>query len=132
VESLDYWRTSLYINTSGRVINMQPYLTNTDFGGTGLVPYLSAISTAIPDFWPITLFVFWIVVNAASYFAILKTTGKKRFWHTFTSVTFVFFIISLMIASMNGVNSVIFLEGYWVAWYILWTVLGWILLENYK
>lgn len=111
---------------------MQPYLTATDFAGTGLVPYLSAISTTIPSFWSATLFVFWLVVNAASYFAILKSTGKKRFWHTFTAVSFVFFLLSLIVASMNGINSVIFLSGYWVAWYIIWTLLGWYLLENYK
>ena len=111
---------------------MQPYLTAETFGGTGLIPYLSAISTAIPAFWGATLFVFWLVVNAASYFQILKTTGKKRFWNTFTAVTFVFFLLSLLIASMNGINDVIFLSGYWVAWYILWTVIGWYLLEAHK
>lgn len=111
---------------------MQKYQIASDFAGTGLVPYMSAVSTAIPLFWAITLFVLWIVVNAASYFSILKLTGRKRFWHTFTSVTFVFFIVSLIIASMNGTNGITFLSGYWVAWYILWTVLGWVLLENYK
>lgn len=111
---------------------MQPYLTAESFTGTGLIPYLSSISNAIPAFWPALLFVFWIVVNAASYFAILKTTGRKRFWHTFTAVTFVFFLISLLIASMNGINDIIFLSGYWVAWYIIWTVVGWYLLEAYK
>ena len=111
---------------------MQPYLTAEGFSGTGLIPYLSAISTAIPSFWSATLFIFWIVVNAASYFAILKSTGKKRFWHTFTAVSFVFFLLSLLVASMNGVNNIIFLSGYWVAWYILFTVIGWVLLENYK
>ena len=111
---------------------MQEYLTAADFSGTGLIPYLSAISTAIPDFWSITLFVLWITINAASYFAILKLTGKKRFWHTFMSTTFVFFIVSLVIAAMNGVNDITFLSGYWVAWYLIWTVIGWFLLENYK
>jgi hypothetical protein len=111
---------------------MNPYLIANDFNGTGLIPYMSAVSTAIPSFWAATLFVFWIVVNAASYFAILKSTGRKRFWHTFTAVTFVFFLISLLTASMNGINDIIFLDGYWVAWYILWTVIGWYLLENYK
>jgi hypothetical protein len=111
---------------------MTPYLTAESFAGTGLIPYLSSISTAIPSFWAATLFVFWLVVNAASYFAILKQTGKKRFWHTFTAVTFVFFLISLLVASMNGINDIIFLSGYWVAWYILWTVIGWYLLEAYK
>jgi len=59
------------------------------------------------------LFMFWVALNAASYFAILKLTGKKRFWHTFTSMSFVFFIVSVIVASMNT-GSIIFLSGYWV------------------
>ena len=111
---------------------MTQYLTAADFGGTGVVPYLSAISTAIPLFWPITLFVLWITINAASYFSILKTTGRKRFFHTFTASTFAIFLISLPLAAMNGINDVLFLPGYWVAFYLLFTVIGWYLLENYK
>ena len=52
---------------------MDKYLLAESFNGTGIVPYMSAVSTAIPSFWPITLFVLWFVINAASYFAILKT-----------------------------------------------------------
>lgn len=111
---------------------MQEILTAADFGGTGLIPYLSAISTFIPIFWPAILFILWIGINATSYFAILKTTAKKRFFHTFIAVSFVFFIISLLIASMNGINDITFLEGYWVAWYLMCTVIGFVLLENYK
>lgn len=111
---------------------MQKYLTAADFAGSGLVPYMSAISTAIPPFWAIVIFFLWIVVNAASYFAILKTTRKKRFFHSFTAVSFVMFLVSLMIAAMNGINDIIFLSGYWVAFYLLWTVIGWYLLEAYK
>jgi len=111
---------------------MPQILTDTSFGGTGIIPYISAITTFIPSFWSATLFVLWITINATSYFAILKSTGKKRFWHTFVAVSFVFFIISLLVASMNGINDITFLSGYWVAWYILCTVIGYVLLENYK
>lgn len=111
---------------------MIKYKTATNFNGTGLVPYLSSISTAVPSFWEITLFILWIVINAASYFAILKSTGKKRFWHTFTAVTFVIFLVSLLLASMNGINGIEYLSGYWVAFYLLFTIVGWWLLENYK
>lgn len=111
---------------------MQKYLTATDFSGTGLIPYLSAVSTAIPPFWSVTLFILWIVISAGAYFAILKSTGRKRFWHTFTASSFVMFLVSLPITAMNGTNGITFLEGYWVAFYIIWTVIGWYILENHK
>jgi len=110
---------------------MQKYLTYTEFSGEGLVPIMSAVSSAIPLFWPLLLFVFWIAINGASYFSILKLTGKKRFFHTFTAVSFIIFLASLSIASMNTV-AITFLSGYWVAFYILMTVVGYFLLHYYK
>lgn len=111
---------------------MQQYKVSADFNGSGLVPIMSSVSTALPPFWPFLLFFFWIAINAASYFAILKLTGRKRFFHTFTATSFVFFLVSLVVASMNGRNDITFLSGYWVAFYILMTTIGWFLLEKYK
>lgn len=111
---------------------VQPYLTSTDFKGTGLIPLMSAVSTAIPPFWAILVFIFWVAINAASYFSILKLTGKKRFFHTFVATSFVMFLVTLVLAVMNLINDIVFISGYWVAFYILMTVLGWFMLENYK
>jgi len=110
---------------------MDQYKIASDFSGSGLIRYMSSLTTAIPVFWPFLLFIFWVSTNAASYFAILKLTGKKRFFHTFVSTSFVYFIISVIIASMNDVTTT-FLSGYWVGFYILMTLLGWFLLDNYK
>ena len=110
---------------------MQKYLVMTDFNGSGFVPIMSAVSTAVPLFWPLLLFVFWLVINAASYFSILKLTGKKRFFHTFTATSFIIFLVSLVVAAMNTA-TITFLEGYWVGFYILMVVIGWVLLEKYK
>lgn len=110
---------------------MQKYLEYTSFNGTGLVPIMSAVSTAIPPFWAILLFAFWIAINGASYFAILKLTGKKRFFQTFVASSFIMFLGSIAIASMNTA-TIIFLSGYWVAFYIVMTVIGWFLLHLYK
>ena len=110
---------------------MQKYLTMEDFNGSGVVPIMSSVSTAIPPFWPLLLFVFWLVINAASYFSILKLTGKKRFWHTFTATSFIIFLTSLVVAAMNT-PTITFLEGYWVGFYIIMTVIAWVLLEKYK
>jgi len=109
---------------------MQKYLEYTDFSGEGLVPIMSAVTTAVPLFWPLLIFVFWIAVNGASYFAILKLTGKKRFFHTFVATSFVMFLASITISSMNG--AITFLSGYWVAFYLLMTVIGYFLLHHYK
>ena len=110
---------------------MQKYLVMTDFNGSGFVPIMSAVSTAVPSFWSLLLFVFWIVINAASYFAIAKLTGKKRYFHTFAATSFIIFLTSLVVAAQNS-STITFLEGYWVGFYILMTVIGYVLLEKYK
>lgn len=110
---------------------MEKYLEYTDFNGTGLVPIMSAVSTAIPQFWSLLLFVFWITLNGASYFAILKLTGKKRFFHTFVATSFGVFLAAVIVSAMNTA-TITFLNGYWVAFYLLMVVLGWYLLSNYK
>ncbi len=110
---------------------MDKYLVMTDFNGSGLVPIMSSVTTAIPSFWSLLLFVFWITINAASYFAIARLTGKKRFFHTFTAVSFVIFLGSLVIAAMNS-DIITYLEGYWVGFYIIMTIIGYVLLDKYK
>lgn len=111
---------------------MQKYLLAESFNGTGLVPYLSSVSTAVPPFWAITFFVLWLFINAASYFAILKSTGKKRFLHTTTATSFVVFLMTIPVAALNGTNNITYLEGYWVAFYLLMTAIFWYILGKYK
>jgi hypothetical protein len=113
------------------VFKMQKYKTMTDFGGVGIVPVLSSIVTAIPPFFSIVLFFLWVFGTGGSYFAILKTTGKKRFWHSLTAFSFVTFLMSLLIAGMNT-SEITFLSGYWVGFYILMTIASFILLDRYK
>lgn len=108
------------------------FCTVNDFGGVGVVPVLSSIVTAIPPFFSILLFVIWLFGTGSSYFTILKTTGKKRFWHSLTAFSFVTFLMSLVVAGMNGTNDITFLSGYWVGFYILATVVSFVLLDRYK
>lgn len=110
---------------------MQKYLLMEDFGGQGIIPLLSAVVTAIPEFFSIILFVIWIFGTASSYFTILKTTGKKRFWHSLTAMSFVIFLASLLVAGQNTAD-ITFLNGYWIGFYILMTTGSWILLDRYK
>lgn len=110
---------------------MELYKTMQDFGGVGAVPVLKAIVTAVPVFFPVTLFFLWIFGTASSYYAIFAFTAKKRFWHSLTAMSFVTFILSLVIAAMNEA-SFTFLSGYWVAFYLLMTVISYFLLSHYK
>ena len=103
-----------------------------DFGGNGVIPLMKAVTTAtLGQFFSIILFMIWILGTASSYFAILKTTGKKRFWHSLTSMSFATFLLSLLIAAMNE-TSFTFLSGYWVGFYILMTLASFFLLDRYK
>jgi len=110
---------------------MQKYVTMRDFpDAEGVIPLLNAIVTAIPQFFSIILFVVWLLGAGGSYYAILKTTGKKRFWASVTAMSFITFLLSLTVAAMN--NTVEYLSGYWVGFYVLMTLLSWFMLSNYK
>ncbi len=102
-----------------------------DFTGAGLVPMMKAVVTAIPEFFPLTLFAIWIFGTASSYYSILKLTGKKRFLHALTSVSFFVFLCSLVISAMNE-SAFTYLSGYWVGFYILMTLASWFMLDAYK
>ena len=110
---------------------MQKYQVMSDFGGVGIIPLMKSVITAIPDFFPIILFFIWLLGTASSYYSVLRLTGKKRFWHSLTAMSFVTFLMSLVIAAMNE-SSFTFLSGYWVAFYIVMTMAAFVLLDRYK
>jgi hypothetical protein len=110
---------------------MLKYKTMDDFGGVGVIPMLSSIVTAVPPFFSIMLFTLWLFGTAASYFSILKLTGKKRFWHSLTAMSFTMFLASLILSAQNTAD-ITFLSGYWIGFYILMTVASWVLLDRYK
>ena len=100
---------------------MQKYQTILDFNNsisTGLVPVLQSVVTAIPPFFSILLFTIFIFSAGSSYYTILLTTGKKRFWHSLTGSSFLVFLLSLLIVVQNT-TSTIYLSGYWVGFYIM-------------
>ncbi len=110
---------------------VQLYATMETFGDITLLNMFKAIVTAIPDFFPILIFFLWIFFSGASYFTILKTTGKKRFFHSLTAMSFIAFLLSILIAAMNEVGFE-FINGYWIGFYILMTVVSTYLLSQYK
>lgn len=108
------------------------YKTVGDFPlDTGAMAIMKAVVSAVPIFFPLFLFLIFLLATAASYFATLKITGRRRFWQSLTGVSFVSFILSLIIASMNS-PEVEFLSGYWVGFYILMTLGSWYGLTQYK
>lgn len=110
---------------------MEKFKTMTDFGGVGFMALFESVVTAVPLFFPVTLFMIFLFGSGSSYFTILKTTGKKRFWHCLTAMSFVTFLLSLTISAMNTATTE-YLSGYWVGFYILMTIGSWFMLVNYK
>lgn len=110
---------------------VETYKTMESFGQVTLTNLFKSNVTAIPEFFPVILFFIWIFFTGASYMVILKTTGKKRFWHSLTAMSFVIFLASLLISAMNEV-AFVFLNGYWVGFYILMTVISLSALSQYK
>jgi len=111
---------------------MEYYRVISDFDTTSsTLAFFQAIASAVPPLFSVILFVFWLLGTATSYFVILKTTGKKRFFQTLTAMSFVMFLASLLMASLNTVDVVV-LNGYWIIFYIMMTGLSWLGLRQYK
>lgn len=110
---------------------MAQLLQMEDFGAITLTNMFKSIVTSVPEFFSITIFMIWIFFTASSYYVILKTTGKKRFWHSLTAMSFVSFLLALMISAMNEIDF-IFLSGYWVGFYIVMTLISFYFLSQYK
>lgn len=112
---------------------MDKYQTISDLTNEtiGIRPLLQSVSLAVPLFWPVLLFLIYILGTSSIYFAILKTTGKKRFWHGLVAMSFVLFLVSLLIASMNTVTTTI-LPGYWILFYLVMTIISYLILSSYK
>ena len=96
-----------------------------------ILSFFQSVSAAVPIFFPLMIFVFWILGSASSYFIILKTTGKKRFFQAITAMSFVMFLVSLLLASLNT-PELTMISGYWVAFYIIATGFSWYGLTQYK
>jgi hypothetical protein len=108
------------------------YDTMETYGQITLTNLFKSVSAATGgQFFSTILFFVWIFFTGASYFTILKTTGKKRFWHSLTAMSFVCFFLSLLIAAMNEADFV-FLNGYWIGFYILMVPVSLFLLDKYK
>ena len=111
---------------------MDYYQTAANFSNsTGLIPYVQSIAVAVPVFFPILFFMLWLTGTAAAYFAILKTTGTRRFWQVSTAMSFLFFIVSILMSSINT-SAVEVLSGYWIAFYLVMTLGSWYGLSQYK
>jgi len=110
---------------------MDKFTTITDLSSSAGLALFQSLALAMPGFFPMVLFCIWIFGTASSYFAILATTSKKRFWQSFTSMSFATFILSLPLASMNTATVTV-LSGYWIGFFILATLFSWYGLSQYK
>lgn len=108
------------------------YKTITDFPNQTIpMAITSSVVSAVPQFFSIIIFLFWIFGSGASFFAIKKLTGRNRFWHTITATSFLSFLAALSIAMMNT-TTIKYINPYWIGFYIMATVGSWIMLKIYK
>jgi len=111
---------------------MQKYLTIRDFNqSVGVMPVLQSIVAAVSPFFFVVLFFVFLLGSASSYFAILKTTGRRKFWQSTLAMSFATFIFSIILTGMNSAETT-FLSGYWVGFYILMTLISWLMLSLKK
>lgn len=111
--------------------DLMVYKTMLDFPNQSVpMAITSSVVTAIP-FFSVTIFLLWLIAPAAAFFAIRKITGKSRYWHSITAMSFVCFLASITIAMMNT-DAITYIEPYWIAFYILATVGCWFMLKIYK
>jgi hypothetical protein len=108
---------------------VEMYKTAADFTGTGLLPYLYSIESAVPGFFTILTFCIWIFGTAASYFSILNNSGRKGILQSLTAMSFVSFLVALLFSALNSSEMTI-LSGYWVGFYILMTVTSYYLMDH--
>lgn len=113
---------------------MEYYTTMNDLGGSGIIQFVQSIALATPGLFSFFILLFWVFGSAVTYYAILKTSGKKRFFHALTGYSLVSLLLSLLFASMNNLNdtSITILSGYWVGFYVLATLFSWWGLSEYK
>lgn len=110
---------------------MDYYKTVSDFPSESYIKaFIYSIASATPYFFSVVLLLIWIFGSASSYFAILRSTGKKRFFHVLLAFSFVSFILSLYFISLNGDVEV--MNGYWVVFYALMSGLSYLGLSFYK
>jgi hypothetical protein len=113
---------------------MEKLKTYEDFAGNGsgqVQGVFDSVVTAVPLFFPILMLLLFIGGTLIAYFAILKTTGRKRFWESATAMSFLTFILSGVVYMMNR-NELTYLSAYWVIFYLVLTVILFLVMNNYK
>lgn len=111
---------------------MDFYKTIADFPDASFImAVIFSIVSAVPPFFAVALFVIWMFGSASSYFAILRFTGRKRFFHVTTAFSFAVFILSILFSSLNTAEIQV-MNGYWVIFYALMTGLSYLGLSFYK
>jgi hypothetical protein len=110
---------------------MEKHLTAENFSnGTGLIPYTDAIVSVIPDFFGLSIFLFFILGTLILYVSELKTTNAKKFWESMTAMS-LFCLIATLFVSIANVPNLIYARPYWIFLYILTTAISYKSIESY-
>ena len=107
------------------------YKTMNDLGGLSIHNALVMISLAVPYFFEFFCFFLLITLIGGLYFAAYNYSGKRRFFNSLSSASFVTLLVSVLLALNNTLEYTI-LNGLWVVFYIVITIISYIMLTYYK
>jgi hypothetical protein len=100
-----------------------------DIGTTGLVGITDTIVQAVPPFFPILIFVIWLLGSLVIYYSNIKTTNEKNLKNGLLAMSFVCFLLSLFISSLNT-QEIIYLPFYWIIFYIVTTAFIYLFIKD--
>ena len=84
---------------------------------------LKSVVSAVPFSFDLTLFLIWVFFTAGCFVMIQKTTGQRKYLFVLMAVNFLVFLSSIMLVLMNSAEFQ-FLSPYWVAFYLMMSVLS--------
>ena len=89
-----------------------------EISSTGLIGITDTVVNAVPSFFPILIFIIWILGTLIIYVSNMKASNEKNIKGSLLAMSFVCFILSLIISSLNT-TTITYLSYYWIIFYIV-------------
>lgn len=84
----------------------------------GLMGMIETVVLAVPPFFPIIIFVIWLIGSLIIYNNNIKATNEKNIKNSLLTMGFVAFISTLILTSLNT-ETITYMPYYWIIFYIL-------------
>lgn len=84
----------------------------------GFLGMIDTVVMAVPPFFPIIIFVIWLIGSLIIYTNNIKSTNEKNIKNPLLAMAFVAFLSTLALTSLNR-ETIIYMPYYWIIFYIL-------------